>query len=84
MADRLVGAAADQDRPPGNVQPPGQVPPEGQRLQRGFSQGAPVVVTEDEQAHRSTPSSSNRSTTAPAASGPVPRITVSLTCSSGR
>ena len=58
--------------------------PEGEGLQRGLGDGAAIMVADDEQAHESNPSSSSRSTTAGAASGPVPRITVSLTVSSGR
>jgi hypothetical protein len=52
-----------------------------ERLERGRRQVPPVVFDDDEHAHFSNPSSSRRSTTAGAASGPVPRIVVSLTCS---
>ena len=55
----------------------------GECFEHRLGNCAPVVFDDHENGHQSTPSSSSRSTTAGAASGPVPRMTVSLATSGG-
>jgi len=53
----------------------------GQCLQRRCAERAAIVFDDNQHTHFSNPSSSRRSTTAGAASGPVPNMMVWLTCS---
>jgi len=53
----------------------------GEGFQRCRAECATVMFDNDEHSHLRIPSSSNRSTTAGAASGPLPSMTVALACS---
>src|SRR5436190_7008912 len=80
--DRRRSLAADDDRRDRHI---GQARArERQRLERGVVDRATVVIDQDENGvvHPS-PNSASRSTTAPAASAPVPSTTVSVTSTTG-
>ena len=75
LLDKTVGRLADGER----VRL-AELARGGERFPRGRRHRAAVVFDDDED-HFNTPISSSMSTTAAAASGPLPRITVALTCS---
>ena len=74
---QAVGVGTDRERMDVGAQRSGC----GEGFQRRGGDDPPVVFDHDEHAHVRIPSSSRTSTTAEAASGPWPRMTVLLACS---